>query len=342
MNTHRLLPSGLSLVSTALLLSACGGGGGGGGAGSDPQPARQPLAITSSNYQTVAAQSVGTGAYMRDAGAGSVLGVDAQALPQPLWIAQREALKLATRFGQAQGTSTVQGATQTVVQPCALGGSIEITLVDANGNQSLDTGDSMTLKASACRESTGTLDGSMDYSMKSVSGIFGTAQYSATIAVKLTNLRVTSAAGSTSGQGEFQMTVTATGVSTTSVALNIPSFVTNGTSGGGSFQTTLTGFSLNVSTVPSGAGYRSTLTYGGTINSTVLDSRDITVSTLVAVVQESTGSYPASGQILAKGANGSQVRVTAQPGGKALVELDANGDNAFETSTTKNWVDLQG
>ena len=342
MNVHRLVPSGLSLVSTALLLSACGGGGGGGGAVTEPLPARQPLAITSSNYQTVAAQSVGTGSYMKDAGTSTVLGVEAQALPQPLWLAQREALRLAARFSQAQGTVVVQGATRTVVQPCSLGGSIEVTLVDANGNQNLDAGDSMSLKASACRDTDGTLDGTMDYSLKTVSGTFGADQYSATVSAKLTNLRVTSSAGSISGQGEFQMTITATAANTTSVALTIPSLVTSGTGASGSFQTTLTSFSLSVNTVPSGAGYRSTLSFGGTVNSTVLESRDITLSTPVALVQESIGSYPTSGQILAKGANGSQVRVTAQPEGKALVELDANGDNAFETSTTKNWTDLKG
>ncbi|MBB2485757.1 hypothetical protein H5407_11055 [Mitsuaria sp. WAJ17] len=340
MNTHRVLPSSLSLLTTALLLSACGGGGG--SAGPDVQPLRQPLAITSSNYQMAAAQGVGAGTYMMSAGAGNVLGVDAQALPQPLWIAQQQAQRLAERFKQAQGTAVVLGATTTVMQNCRLGGSVEVTVNDANGNQILDSGDSMAIKASGCRESEGTLDGTMDYALKSVTGSFGSSQYSATIAVKLGNLRVANAGGTMTGQGEFQMTVAATGVGSTSVAMSIPSFSTSGTAAGSSFQSTITGFNLNVSTTPSGSGYRSTLTYGGTVNSTALESRDITVSTPVALVKESSLSYPSSGQVLVKGAGGSQVRVTVQGGGKALVELDANGDNVFETSITKNWADLQG
>jgi len=340
MSTHRLLPTGFSLLTTALLLSACGGGGGGGSP--EPQPTRQPLAITSVNYQTVAAQSVGAGSYMMDAGAGSVLGVDAQALPQPLWVAQHEALGLAARFIRAQGTSVVLGATTTVVQACSQGGSIEVTINDANSSQALDAGDSMSLKATACREQNVTLDGAMDYTMKAVSGTFGSTVYSATVAVKLSNLRVSSSTGTVSGQGEFQMTISATGSSSTSVAMSIPSFVTSGTASGSSFQSTITGFSLNVSTAPNGVGYRSTTTFGGTLNSTALESRDITVSTPVALVQDSTRGYPSSGQVLAKGATGSQVRVTAQGDGKALVELDANGDNVFETSTQKNWADLKG
>jgi len=342
MNTQRLLPSSLSLLTTALLLSACGGGGGGGGGGTDPQPGRQPLAITSSNYQTVAAQGVGAGTYMMSAGAGNVLGVDAQALPQPLWVAQQQALRLAERFKQAQGMALVQGATTTVVQTCSLGGSVEVTIIDANGNQLLDSGDSMAIKASACKEAQGTLDGTMDYSLKAVSGNFGSSQYTATIGVKLGNLRVTSSSGAVTGQGEFQMTIATTGVNVTSVAMSIPTFTTSGTVAGSSFQSSITGFNLNVSTVASGFGYRATLTFGGTVNSTALESRDITVSTPVALVQESSLGYPSSGQVLVKGANGSQVRVTVQGSGRALLELDANGDNVFETSTTKSWAELQG
>lgn len=341
MNSPRLLPSCLSVLTMSLLLSACGGGGGGSNGSVDPSPAAAPLAITSSNYQTVAAQAVGSGSFLMDAGAGSVLGADAQTLPQPLLIARDEALRLATRFAQGQGAVLV-GALTTVVQPCSLGGSIEVTVNDANNNQNLDSGDSMSLKAQACRESTGTLDGSMDYAVKAISGTFGSSQYSATLGVKLNNLRVSTAAGTQSGQGEFQMTIGVTGVSTATVSMTIPSFVTSGTAGGTSFQSTLRDFSMNVSTSPLGFGYRSTLTFGGKMSSTALESRDITVSTPVALLQDSTKAYPGSGQILVQGANGSQVRITAQSDGKALVELDANGDNVFETSTLKSWADLRG
>lgn len=322
---------------TAALLSACGGGGGSSGpAPVEPLPA---LTITTANYQTVAAQSVAAGAYLTNAGAGSVLGVDAQSAPQPLMIARREALRLGARLAQAQG-SMVTGAVTVVVQPCSMGGSMEISLNDANGNQALDAGDSMSLKATGCHEADGTMDGQMDFSLKSVTGTFGSDFYSATVSVKLTNLRTVTASSSTIGQGEFQMTISATGANATAVSMSIPSFKTSGSVAGTAFQTTLSGYSLNVSTAPVGFIVRQTLTFGGTLNSSVLEGRDITVSTPVAIVQDSNLDYPSSGQVLAKGANGSQVRVTAQGGSKALIELDANGDNVFETSIQKNWIDL--
>lgn len=334
----RPVPAAIALSTlTAALLSACGGGGG--SSGPDPVQPLPMLAITSANYQTVAAQSVAAGAYLTNAGAGSVLGVDAQAAPQPLMIARREALRLGARLAQAQG-GMVTGAVTVLVQPCSLGGSMEISLNDANGNQALDAGDAMSLKATGCREADGTLDGQMDFAIKSVSGTFGSDQYSATVSVKLSNLRATNASSSTTGQGEFQMTISATGVDATAVSMTIPSFKTSGSVAGTAFQTTLTAFSLNVSTAPVGFIVRQTLNFGGTINSSVLEGRDITVSTTVPVIQDSNLDYPSSGQLLSKGANGSQVRVTAQGGSKALIELDANGDNVFETSVQKNWIDL--
>ena len=343
MRTLHDRPICLSLLSSALLLSACGGGGGGGGGNGaiDPAPTRTPLAITSSNYQTVAAQAVGTGSYLMDAGAGNVLGVDAQALPQPLRIARDQALQLPALFAQGQGPMVV-GATSTVNQPCSMGGSIEITVTDANNNQSFDAGDGMTLKAMACRQAEGTLDGSMEYALKAGSGTFGSSQYSATLGVKLNNLRVTSSVGTQTGHGEFQMTIAATGAGAATLTMSIPTFITSGTVSGSSYQSSLSGFYLSVSTTPVGFGYRSTLSFGGTINSTALESRDVTISTPVALVQEPSRLHPSSGQVMAKGANGSQVRVTAQADGKALVELDANGDNVFETSTLKTWAELRG
>ncbi len=341
MKLQRFYPSCLTVLTTSLMLGACGGGGGGGTSAIDPAPSSGPLTITSSNYQSVAAQAVSAGSYLMDAGAGNVLGVDAQTLPQPLQVAHSEALRLAARFAQS-GAAVVLGATTTAVQACSQGGSIEVTVNDANSNQSLDAGDSMSLKAQACREAGVTLDGGMDYAVKAVSGAFGSTQFSATLGVKLNNLRVTSSAGAQTGQGEFQMTVAVTGTNSASVTMNIPSFVTSSTAAGVSVQSTLTGYNLSVSTVPAGFGYRSTLSFGGKLSSTALESKEITVSTPIALVQESSRTYPSSGQVLVKGGNGSQVRVTAQGDGKALVELDANGDNVFETSTLKNWAELRG
>lgn len=336
--SSRTAPTAIALTAlTAALLSACGGGGGG-GSGPDPVQPLPALAITSANYQAVAAQSVAAGAYLTNAGAGSVLGVDAQSAPQPLMIARREALRLGARLAQAQG-GMVTGAVTVLVQPCSMGGSMEISLNDANGNQALDAGDAMSLKATGCREADGTLDGQMDFAFKSVNGSFGSDHYSATVSMKLSNLRATTATSSTLGQGEFQMTISATGVNTTAVSMSIPSFKTSGSVAGTAFQTSLTNFTLNVNTAPVGFIVRETLTFGGTLNSSALESRDITVSTPVAIVQDSNLDYPSSGQVLSKGANGSQVRVTAQ-GIKALIELDANGDNVFETSVQKNWTDL--
>ncbi len=343
MKAQRFLPSCLSVLTTSLMLAACGGGGGGGSGGMviEPPASNGPLTITSNNYQNVAVQAVSSGSYLMDAGAGNVLGADAQTLPQPLQLARGEALRLAARFAQSGG-AVVLGATTTVVQSCNQGGSIEVTVNDANSNQNLDAGDSMSLKAQSCRESGVTMDGSMEYAVKAATGNYGSSQFSATLGVKLNGLRVTSPAGSQTGQGEFQMTVAVTSTNSASVTMSIPSFVTSSTMAGTTVQSTLTGYNLSVSTVPSGFGYRSTLTFSGKLSSTALEAKEITVSTPVALVQESSRAYPGSGQVLVKGGNGSQVRITAQSDGKALVELDANGDNVFETSTVKNWADLRG
>ncbi len=49
---------------------------------------------------------------------------------------------------------------------------------------------------------------------------------------------------------------------------------------------------------------------------------------------------PSSGQILVSAALGGKVRITALTGGSAYIELDADGDGTYETSTTVPWSGL--
>jgi hypothetical protein len=54
----------------------------------------------------------------------------------------------------------------------------------------------------------------------------------------------------------------------------------------------------------------------------------------------SYGAYPSSGQVIFEGKSG-KIRVTAQSDAtNVLVELDANGDNIYESSKTMTWAQL--
>ena len=69
------------------------------------------------------------------------------------------------------------------------------------------------------------------------------------------------------------------------------------------------------------------------------------VTTTQTAFENYADSYPYAGQIVISGASGSKVRATSQGSGAAngmvLIETDADGDGAYESSETKTWAELE-
>jgi hypothetical protein len=57
-------------------------------------------------------------------------------------------------------------------------------------------------------------------------------------------------------------------------------------------------------------------------------------------VQVRGSPYPNAGQVTATGLGGSKMRLTVQSATTVQIELDADGNGAYETSVTKPWSEL--
>ena len=104
----RIPLGGLAALST-LLLAACGGGGGGSESSTPPVQTATALAVSASNYTTVAQQSVSSSLYLLDS-AESVLGAQSAGLNAPLRYALAQTERLAAWFAQAPRSVAGQAA----------------------------------------------------------------------------------------------------------------------------------------------------------------------------------------------------------------------------------------
>lgn len=328
----------LNLCATALavgLLSACGGGGG--DAGTPVTPAA--LALDSSNYVTAAQLAVSAGAYLVDS---SRLVVAAQTgrsgASTRAAMAQMELL--AGRFARAP--KLITGAVSSFTEACSGGGTVNISVNDQNGNGNFDAGDSMSLSFLACVEDGSTINGGLDIALSALSGAFGSSSYSATVGMVLKNLSASDATSSETGNGQMSLRVTAAGAYNETVTVEVPALSTSGTLGGVAVSSTLSGFALTLSQRPAGNGYNESISISGTLGGSTLGGKSITVSTATPIVRDWNALLPRAGLVMVRGAAGSQVRVTVQANGTVLIELDADGNGAYETSVTRTWAQLGG
>lgn len=334
---HEFQRRGLALTAaSSLLLAACGGGGGGNEPG--PGPAPTALAITSSNYQSVAQQSLSSSQFLLGS-AGLVTGADAGTAPAPMALALQQ-LKALPRWFSKAAVPLVQGATTNESIPCSGGGRIDAVLTDVNGNSKIDAGDGMAMTAFACKEDGVSMDGKMEITVTSASGDFGSSSFSASLDLRLSGFTATTSTGKVSGDGLIRVSLSALGANNMSMNMDVPSFSSSGRVGSTDFQQKLENFALTLQTSPQGLGFQTATTVRGTLSSSSLESKKISMETALPLLQLSALAYPSAGQVLVRGAAGSQLRMTVQSGGRVLLELDADGNGQFELSNVKSWSDL--
>ena len=109
----------------------------------------------------------------------------------------------------------------------------------------------------------------------------------------------------------------------------------------GSRSTSVTNYRLSSTTNLSTGEIRRTQSY--IITSSVIPGT-LKYSTPQELVGLSTEPYPRMGQMLLTGVSNSKLRLTiqgsGQPDGVVLVELDANGDDVYESSENYTWAEL--
>lgn len=328
----------LTVIAASTILVACGGGGGG-SAGTPPAPSTATQAtITPANYVAVAQEALSSNSFLLEA---TSLVVGAQVSDSSTLI----------RFGQSQLSKTpgrianasVQavGATQTFTEQCAGGGTLTVVENDLNGNQQADAGDSVALTANNCSFDGQVLNGQLSVTLISAAGNFESGYpYTLSGTLSFNNLTAQSSTTRVAANGSMTMNIDARSDVDQSLALAIDSFAISRTYAGVTSSQTLTKYDTSLKVSPAGSGANWTSSFRGTLASSVIDSKAVSIDTPVAFVRSSSQTYPASGQATILGAAGSKVRVTATSATDLTIDLDADGNGTYETTVTKRWNEI--
>lgn len=324
-----------ALAVAVALLAACGGGGGSAG---DPLGPAETLRLNGSNYVLAAQEALASTTFVADTGDRVGVLQDGGARAQ---LAAR--LALLGRQGARQAALRQRAAaSQSLTEACSGGGTVTITANDANNSGTLDAGDSFSLAFAACNEDGMVLGGSMSAGVTALTGDVDSAVYTLGLAITLSSFTAQDSSGQSTGNGRLDLNLASTAryTSTTQIAVSAGFSLTE-TASGNTTTRSLSGFALREQITPVGSSaYTSSVSAEGTLVSSALSSRSITLATPTAFVRSSAQAYPASGRLTISGGSGSQARVTALDSTSVQIELDADGDGSYETSTTRAWSAL--
>lgn len=324
------------------ILAACNGGGGDDSTGG--QKTTSAVVLTEANQQQVAKNALGaadTASTVSGSGLSLVAGVRADTPPQQVqWpvLLVRKGLQLMEQKPAAGGL--VGGAVIQDSIPCTNGGSIAFSLNDV-GAEGPSAGDSVTASFINCSEMQSgvntILNGNFTLSFNQVSDTrlsSGNMDLTMTIPEPGLSVGVTEAGvtvtTTVAGDMSMQMQVAGSNVSMTVASNKLRAATSNGeTLNYANFRMGLTGSASGDS-----------LRIDGDIGAS---SKDFSGSYTLNMSQPDTPlrfsgrkSYPDSGELRIKGANGT-LTVTVQPLGMVLLTLTADGKT---TTKTVNWCSI--
>jgi hypothetical protein len=352
----------LAVLFSSGLLAACGGGG-----SSDAGGKAAPLlVINTSNQQavgrataTASAALVGagggvSGANAADGGAsalsvsrtssalpGGSLGAVAMYLGRALDNStggQRSVLAASRAGGSARALAV---APQTEL--CTLSGSVTVGLVDADNSGSATLGDTLTLTFNHCEETaTESVNGVMSITFSQVNMPSGLLSFTGTLAMQ--SLTVVDGTRTSLLNGGLTMAFVQMSTTMTQVGMVVGnSGLSTSVTGPGVSESIAfdAGFALEINeqtatTVGDVSSATAKLT--GTFNATSIGGR-VQISTPTPLLQLATDSYPRAGALKVLG-NASALRLTALDATTARIELDANLDGTYESSTDLPWTTL--
>lgn len=330
------LPLALASALIVTSLTACGGGGGSSTAGTTTPAA----GTTKINDQTATAELSGaysassslynmgsssTSMVTKDAGSGgSFSTVD---------FALRKLDGLLTAGGDAGGLASKAVGSATVA--CSGGGTVGAVVDDADNSGAFSTGDSAVFTFTGCREGGMTMSGRMTISQVLVTGSVYAPSYSVGATFSFESL---------SASGASQPTVTINGGFSLQAAYTTsPAAVVSATITGTAFSATtsagidtLSDFAASVTVNATTNRYQ----YG--VSGREADSATNTAITITNPVpfQGTVGTYPSSGSLRVQAADGSAARLTATSATSVIVDVDANGDGTYESSSTRTWAQI--
>lgn len=329
----------LTLIASSAILAACGGGGGGGDgpANVDTSPSAAPATLTTDNYVTVARKALSSNAYLLDS-ASLVLGAEASDPQVLMRFGQDQMAKLPDWFAKIPAQAV--GAVQTQTENCTDGGTLTVSVNDRNGNQELDAGDSVTLSANNCTYAGMQLNGKLSLSVNGINGDPNGYPFSMNATLQYGNLSAKSSQMVTVGNGTITLSLDVTAYNAQIIALSVPNFTTTSTYGGSTTTDSLKDYEALLKISPAGSLEQWASSTNGILASSAFDSKSVRIETTAPFVRSSAQAYPANGSAVITGAANAKVRVTAVDANTVRIELDADADGTFESTTTRRWSEV--
>ena len=330
----------------AINLAACGGGGGGSSTASNtPAGGTIPpasLAALSTSNQTVASQDVAStaiGLFSTSQYALGAVGSNEYSLYNTAFTHLNQ---LAVYMADAQANATATGAVQSVSRNCSYGGSFTASATDADNSQTVSTGDSIGINFSSCNEGSGAVTGALSFHIDSLNGTYGSSPSNVSVTMTFGNLGVNAAAYSGAINGSITVAGARTGTNALSQTLSTNSLSVSATYGNVTRSRTLTGYSATETRTPDATyTYLSRYSVAGTLTSTgFAGTKAVSFSTPTMFIRRATEAYPYSGALLMSGASNTALRMTALSNAVVQLDLDANGDGTYESTSTVGWNTL--
>jgi len=328
-------------ASTLALLTACGGSSGDGATTTTPPPAG--VKITSANQTSAARAGLDAGLSM--AMAQGALGSGAAASPaavagraHALTSLVRHAVDSATRK-TAAGLDAHAAVLSSANENCAVGGTVSSSFDDKDGNLMLSAGDVITATFSQCRDSsTSTINGTVVITVAANPQVNG-SNSQLSVNAQFQTLAVTDTGSSYTVNGSVSVAETDNDV-TTNTAITIGSGGLSLVVAATGLNDTITlGAGLAVTTTTADDGSFAAVAVNGSVTSSALGGT-VSIATPIALSGPGSDAYPSAGQMVITGASGSKVRISAVSNAQATLELDADGDGSYESSSTVAWSSL--
>jgi len=336
--TKNLVP-----VCAVALVTACGGGGGGGTSVSSTNlPAAVAAASLDASNKTVASQDVTSLALGLFDTSSTAFGVDSPKDSLLYTEAFSHLDRFPVYFADTNANPTVVGVVPTQTYSCPSGGSFSASVNDADNNSRASAGDTLSVTYNNCVSGSVTISGSVSFTITALTGTYGTTPYTVGASMSLNNLSATSPAYSAAMTGAFAFNGTKTGTNAFTQTISVSSLSASANYAGVTRSRSLSGFSGTETRVADNTyGYVTSYSVSGTLASSGFSgTRSVSFTTPTTFQRRGTATYPYVGGILITGASNSSVKITTLSNTQVQVELDANGDAIFESSTNVNWNTL--
>ncbi len=323
----RNLQNAFIAACACAMLAACGGGSSGSGPNTNPiGPSGELATITLDNAQPIAGAvadvALGDGVF------GTISDVNFPAIPGPTGVIVDGAAKIAN--------SPELMAASSALLDCAVTGAVDVDVTVSDPLQPSE-GDVYALMFMACDDGTGAvIDGGMIMTITDLSGDLESDQFLLGVRMELSAFRVTEGGETTGADGTVSVLIDTRTPPITTITVSTSGLATT-SDGTAEAVTDLTvTISEDESVFPTAVSVETSFT----LSSPTIGG-DVIVSTSLSL-QSSGEEYPYVGELRITGAGNSAIVLIALDGNRVRLEIDIDGDGAFDGDAEMTWDELLG